>query len=595
MTLQHEGEDSGEWDLSDLYSGPDDPAIEADRRSATELVDTFLATYKGKVADLDASGLCRAFEDLADITRVSSRPEHFASLRFAVATDQDAERSAYAAAQSFSAQLQQKVVFFSVELKGLSDERVESLLADPALSEFWHYLRYQRIFSPHTLSEAEERTILRKDVTGKTSWVNLYTQLTSGLSFKMVEDGEEKHLTRGEMSVYGSHPDRSLRSQARRSMYEGFEPQQEVLTFIFNTLFDDHRGDMIERGYEDVMDYTVLKDDLSADVVTALLDTATENMSLVHRYQGLRARLLGLDDYATHDLRAPLFGDEPSYSWAEASDLVVQAFTAFAPEAGAIARRFLKERWVHVYPVRGQTAGAFCSPGYPPEHPWVMLNYSGKLNDVITLAHEFGHALHFYLSLEQSPLNYWTGLPLAETASVFAELWLHEHLVANCSDPRVRCQLLDHQVQSAVMTGFHQISYVNWELRAHRARVEGTLSRERLGELWSEEQRKMWGERVALADFERNRWMQIPHFVFARFYCYSYAFGKFLTLGLHARWKELGPEFVALYLQLLRRGGSLAPADLLKPLGLDLTDPDFWQQGCDVVRAQLDELESAVA
>ena len=144
------------------------------------------------------------------------------------------------------------------------------------------------------------------------------------------------------------------------------------------------------------------------------------------------------------------------------------------------------------------------------------------------------------------------------------------------------------------MTGFHQIAYVNWELRAHRARVEGTLSRERLGEFWNEEQRKMWGEQVGIADFEGNRWMQIPHFVFARFYCYSYAFGKFLTLGLHARWKELGPEFVALYLQLLRRGGSLNPEDLLRPLGLDLADPQFWQQGCDVVRAQLDELESAV-
>lgn len=593
MTSAREHIDTGEWDLSDLYSGQDDPAIEADRRSATQLVETFVATYQGRVTGLSASELCRAFEDLAVITRASSRPEHFASLRFSVATDQDAERAAYAAAQAFATQLQQEVVFFSVELKELSEERVESLLADPALAEFWHYLSYQRIFAPHTLSEPEERAILRKDLTGKTSWVNLYTQLTSGLMFKMVENGEEKSLTRGEMSVYGTHPDRALRRQARRSIYEGFAPQQEVITFVFNTLFEDHRGDMRERGYQDVMDYTVLKDDLSSGVVTALLDTAIENMDIVHRYQHLRARLLGLDDYASHDLRAPLFGEEPSYSWEEACDLVVQAFTAFDPLAGAIAQRFLDERWVHVFPAPGKRAGAFCSPGYPPEHPWVMLNYAGKLDDVVTLAHEFGHALHFYLSLEQSPLNYWTGLPLAETASVFAELWLNEHLLSNCSDQRMRCQLLDNQVQSAVMTGFHQISYVNWELRAHRARAEGVLSGARLGGLWDEEQRRMWGDSVALEEFECDRWMQIPHFVFARFYCYSYAFGKFLTLGLHARWKEQGSEFVADYLQLLRRGGSRSPLELLRPVGLDLADPAFWQQGCDVVRGQLDELEEA--
>jgi oligoendopeptidase F len=586
--------DAGEWDLSDLYSGQDDPAIEVDRRSATQLVEAFVEAYQGRVSVLNASELCRAFEDLAAITRASSKPEHYASLRFSVATDQDDERAAYAAAQSFATKLQQKVVFFAVELKELSEERVESLLEDPALAEFRHYLSYQRVFAPHTLSEPEERTILRKDLTGKTSWVTLYTQLTSGLLFKMIEKGEEKSLTRGEMSVYGTHPDRALRAQARRSFYEGFAPQQEVITFIFNTLFEDHRGDMRERGYQDVMDYTVLKDDLNSGVVTALLDTSIANMDIVHRYQRLRARLLGVDDYAVHDLRAPLFGEEPSYTWEQACELVVQAFTAFDPLAGAVARRFLDERWVHVFPRPGKRAGAFCSPGYPPEHPWVMLNYAGKLDDVVTLAHEFGHALHFYLSLEQSPLNYWTGLPLAETASVFAELWLHEHLLSDCSDQRMRCQLLDNQVQSAVMTGFHQVSYVNWELRAHRARAEGVLTGERLGGLWDEEQQRMWGDMVVREHFERDRWMQIPHFVFARFYCYSYAFGKFLTLGLHARWKERGPEFVGEYLQLLRRGGSRSPLELLRPLGLDLADPGFWQQGCDVVRSQLDALEEAV-
>ncbi len=592
MSKVSSGAEAGQWALGELYSSLEDPALEQDRVRATELAEAFVSRYRGKVGGLSAAELLTALQELEELTRVTSRPEHYASLCFSVATDQVETRRAHAAAQSFSAQVQQQLAFFSVELKGLGEERFAQLMSGPELSNYRHYLAFQRIFAPHTLSESEERTILRKDVTGKSAWVNLYTQLTSGLLFKMVIDDEEKMLTRGELLVYASDPDRSLRAQARASIFAGYEPHHEVLPFVFNTLFEDHRAEMAERGYEDAMSYTVLSDDLAAPVVNALLDTCTENMDLVHRYQALRKRLLALDDYGSHDLRAPMFGEEPSFTWEEAQELVVQAFTAFDPQAGAIARRFLDEDWVHVFPARGKRSGAFCSPGYPPEHPWVMLNFAGKLYDVITLAHEFGHALHFYLSLEQSPLNYWTGIPLAETASVFAELWLHEHLVGSCTERRLRCQLLDHQVQSAVMTGFHQVAYVNWERRAHLARAKGVVSREQLGALWAEEQLRLWGPDVALEDFERDRWMQIPHFVFARFYCYSYAFGKFLTLGLHGLWRERGSAFVAEYLALLRAGGSLAPTELLAELGLDLADPDFWQGGCDVVRGHLEELEA---
>jgi oligoendopeptidase F len=595
MSESVSGVQDGEWDLSDLYSSLQDPRIEADRQRATALAEDFGRNYRGRIGSLSGAQLAAALGELEEITRVTNRPEHYASLRFAVATDQEETQRAHAGAQTFSSEVQQQLAFFPVELGALGEERFAQLLAGTDLGNYRHYLGYQRLFAPYTLSEAEERTILRKDVTGKSAWVNLYTQITAGLLFEMEVDGETKMLCRGELIVYGSDPDRCVRERARTSLYSGYEPHHEALTFVFNTLFEDHRAEMAERGYDHAMAYTVLKDDLDATVVDALLETVTANMDLVHRYQGLRKRLLGLDDYATHDLRAPLFGEEPSFTWEEAQALVIQAFTAFDPQAGAIARRFLDERWVHVFPARGKNSGAFCSPGYPPEHPWVMLNFAGKLYDVITLAHEFGHALHFYLSLEQSPLNYWTGTPLAETASVFAELWLHEHLVGSCSDRRLRCQLLDHQVQSAVNTGFHQVAYVNWERRAHQARAQGIVSSQRLGELWAEEQGRMWGPDVAMAEFDLNRWMQIPHFVFARFYCYSYAFGKFLTLGLHDLWRERGSEFVVDYLGLLRSGGSRAPMQLLQPLGLDLADPAFWQRGCDVVRRYLEELEDVAS
>jgi len=375
----------------------------------------------------------------------------------------------------------------------------------------------------------------------------------------------------------------------------GYSPHAPVLTFVFNTLFEDHRSEMAERGYDDAMAYTVLKDDLDASVVETLLDVTSTSMPLVHRYHALRKRTLELADYGTHDLRAPAFGAEPLFEWDEAKELVVRAFTAFSPEAGAVATRFLQQGWVDVFPRKGKTGGAFCSPGYPPEHPWVMVNFTGKLDDVFTLAHELGHALHFSLSLEQGALNYWTGLPLAETASVFAELWLHEHLMATRDDADLRRKLLDRQIQAAVGTAFRQVAYIHWERRAHAARAEGMVSAEEFGRLWAEEQRRLLGEAVVLQERDHTRWMRIPHFVFARFYCYSYAFGKLLTLGLADLWREEGSSFVESYMALLRAGGSETPAELVAGLGIDLGDRSFWERGCAMVEHYLDQLEELVA
>ncbi|MEE2829565.1 MAG: M3 family metallopeptidase, partial [Myxococcota bacterium] len=235
--------------------------------------------------------------------------------------------------------------------------------------------------------------------------------------------------------------------------------------------------------------------------------------------------------------------------------------------------------------------GAFCSPGTPPDHPWVMVNFAGRTENVFTLAHELGHGLHFQLALEQSPLNYHCGLPLAETASVFAELWLHELLMEQASTDQERVRLLTRQVQSAFGTAFHQVAYVNWELRAHRARAEGVVSPEQLCSMWAEEMQRCWGPEVAMSEGDRWRWITIPHFIFARFYCYSYAFGKLLTLSLHRLWRDRGEDFVQDYIALLSAGGAKAPVDLFAAIGLDLSDPAFWQGGLDVVAGYMDELD----
>ncbi len=585
---------AGAWNLSDLYGGPEDPRIQETRDDVRARTERFVGTYRGRVASLDGPALCAALEALEAILQGCRRLGQFARLRYAVATDRPVRQAEQAEATRFDAEIDQKLAFFSVELKDLSVADLDQLPGREALADYEHYLAYERIFVPFTLTEAAESTILRKNVTANTAWVDLYTQLSGSLTFPMTVDGEEKVMTRSEVVSFSTHGDRSLRDQAVSTLAEGFGKHRDVLCFVFNTLFEDHRSDVVARGYADTMEYMILRDDLDREVVESLIDTATEHFPLVHRYQALRKRVLGLDDYGMHDLRVPCFGDEPEVSWHRACELVVAAFSAFDPQVGEAAQLFLDREWVDVFPRPGKTGGAFCSPSMPPDHPYVMLNYAGKLGDVFTLAHEFGHCLHFWLALEQRPLNYLTGLPLAETASVFAESWLHDYLMGQSSDPSLHRQLLDRQIRDAVSTGFNQIAYINWERRAHAARAEGMVEAKSYDAIWMEEMRRIWGPEVRLRERDASRWMQIPHFVFARFYCYSYAFGKLLTLSLHNLWKEQGDVFVAKYLDLLRAGGSQRPRDLLSAMDLDLADPTFWGRGCAAVEGALGQLEALV-
>jgi oligoendopeptidase F len=584
------GDSDLRWDLAGLYAGLDDPRIAADQAEALDRARAFAERYAGRLAQLDGPDLRDAMLAFEELVRKAHKPAHFAHLRFAVAADDPDVQAGLARAQAAGAEVDQALAFWGVELKALDDAHLDGLPGAEALAPYRHYLAFERLFAPYTLTEPEERTVSRKDLTGKTAWVNLYTQVTSGLRFEVEVEGEQQSLTRGEVDALLLREDRDLRRRASEAFVAGFAPHREVLTFSFNALFEDHRLEMQARGYDDVLQYTVLQDELSRPVVDSLLQSTSDQFGLIHRYHRLRKRVLGLEDYAAFDLRVPTFGAEAEISWQEARRLVQEAFDRFSPRAGAVIRRFFDEGWIDVLPRPGKGPGAFCSPGYPPSHAWVLLNHTGTLNDAFTLAHELGHGLHAMLALVQTPLNYFCGRAFAETASVFAELWLHERLMEEADDA-LKLQLLDRQVRDAAGTAFHQVAYVNWELCAHAARADGAVSGEAYSAMWTEEMARLLGDAVSLSEGDAWRWISIPHFVFARFYCYSYAFGKLLTLALHGLWQERGEDFVADYLGLLASGRSRAPQEMVGSMGLDLADPGFWKRGCDVVGGYLARLE----
>jgi len=583
---------STRWDLSSLFESPDDPRREAEKDEALRRTEAFGERYRGKVATLDGPALREALDELAAIRTLVVRHVRYASLRYAVDTEDGGLRAEHAAAQVVMSTMNQGLAFLGVELAALSEEHFAGLEGADQLTELKWWIDQELLFAPYTLSEEAERTIARKNVTAKQAWVDLYMQTSSSLSFPMEIDGEVKELTRSEVSSLRLSADRDVRRRAMASLVDTFSGSSHPLTFCFNTLFEDHRSEMAERGYPDVLHYTVLRDGLTPEIVRALIDTTTQQFPAIsHRWHGIRKRVLGIEDYGFEDTYHAIFGEEPESAWPEARELVVQAFEAFDSSAGEWAQKALDDGWVDVYPRPGKRAGAFCSSAVAPDHSFVMLNHAGKLDDTFTLAHEFGHAYHFTLAQKQHPLNFHCGTPLAETASIFAELWLHEHLMAS-GDATLKKQLLARQIDDAMGSAIRQITYINFELAAHARRAEGVATDEEYSAIWLEELRRAMGPDVQL-DPERDGWwwIMVPHFIFARFYCYAYAFGKLLTLSLFGLWRQRGDEFVAQYQELLGSGGSRPPAELVDALGLDLADPEFWQRGLDVLSGYMDQLE----
>ena len=581
------------WDLSTLFSGLDDPRIDELLSQDLTRADALASSTRGRLAELPPAELRQALLEYEDLLEGIHRYYQLARLSFSADSRDPAARTALSRADQAWATLADKLAFFDLELKARPAGPTDQ---SPELAPWVHYLENQRALQPYALPEVAEQTTLRKDVTGRGAWVQLYEQIQGAMTFEVEVEGAPRRLTHGELLVLLQSQDRPLRARAMATHQQTWGRQEEVIVHTFNTLMEDHRLECKARAFPDILSPTTLGDDLPSEVVEAMLQAIADSNGLSQRYQALRARALGLPDYSIHDRVVPIFDEEPGMEWPEARDAVVGAFSAFSEQAGSFAREFLVDGGrVDVFPREGKASGAFCSPGMPPLRPFVLLNHAGRLDDAFTLAHELGHAFHFDLARAQRPLSYSPGRAIAETASVFGELWLQQHLLERWSDPVRRRILLGREVQSAMNTCWRQAALVRFELSAHRARAKGVLSAQELSALWLETSTEVFGPVLHLKPADGAGWMGISHFFFARFYCYSYAFGKLLTYALFDAWQDQGPAFVEAWHGFLRSGGSASPVDLVGSLGFDLRDPEFWQRGVRVVERQLSELESLVA
>jgi len=574
------------WNLEPLLDG----TTVDDLLDRSDVVADELANLRGTIAEMDASTLADAMRRSADLEELQGRAGYYAMLRFSEDT-QDPERGALMMkVQERGTALAAKLVFFEIEWAALPDERVEELLADPVLDFCAHHLRSARRYRDHLLTEPEEVLLTEKSVSGAGAWVRLFDELTSAITVD-IPDGTVG-LEQG-LSLL-QHPDREVRRAAADAVTAGLEPGLRTRAFVFNTLLLDKSTDDRLRHYPTWVSSRNLSNEATDDSVQALVDAVVARYEIPQRWYRLKAQVLGLDRLADYDRMASVAEDESSIGWSEATTLVHDAYASFSPELADIVSRFYDERWIDA-PVRpGKRPGAFCAYTVPSHHPYLLLNWTSRNRDVLTLAHELGHGLHAYLSRDQGVFHHSTPLTLAETASVFGETVTNNALLAQLDDPGERFALLASTLEDSIATVFRQVAMNRFEESVHTARrEEGELSIERFGELWAASQEAMVGDSVEITEGYRTWWSYIPHFIGTPGYVYAYAYGQLLALSVYARYQERGAAFVPAYLELLRAGGSMEPSELGRIVDCDLEDPGFWDAGLAIVEDQLTAAEGA--
>ncbi|HXF52723.1 MAG TPA: M3 family oligoendopeptidase [Hyphomicrobiaceae bacterium] len=582
-----------EWNLDDLYRGPDAPEIERDLADARARALRLKDAYQGKLVEVanDGAQLAQAVLAYEALSDLMGRLGSYAGLLYAGDQSDPLRAKFYGDISEKLTDISSQIIFFELEINKIPDATLEQALRHPALARYKPWFDDLRKEKPYQLEEEVEKLFHEKSQTARAAWNRLFNETMAALRFPVA--GEAEPLALEPTLNLLSNPDEGRRRAGAEALARVFKDNVRVFTLITNTLAKDKEISDRWRGFKDVADSRHLANRVEGPVVEALVQAVRASYpNLSHRYYRLKAKWLGKDRLAYWDRNAPL-PDKPErvIPWPQARSIVLGAYGRFSPDMAQIAGTFFERRWIDA-PVRpGKAPGAFSHPTVPSVHPYVLLNYLGKSRDVMTLAHELGHAVHQVLAAPLGPLLAPTPLTLAETASVFGEMLTFQSLLAEARSAKERKALIAGKVEDMLNTVVRQIAFYSFERKVHEARRQGELTSDQLGRFWLEVQGESLGPAIELNAGYEVYWTYVPHFIHAPFYVYAYAFGDCLVNSLYALYEEAHPGFVGKYLDMLRAGGSKHHSELLAPFGLDANKPEFWQKGLSVIERMIDELE----
>ena len=580
------------WDLKDLYSSIDDKNIDIDINNLTKKIDNFNKTYINKVKNLSATELFKALIEYEGINESLAKLESFAYLKYAENLSIEDNVIFYQKITETITNLYSKLIFFDLEINNMSDKEINSKLEDNSnLKKYYgKYIENIRMYKNHQLSLELEKLMNDKSSTSREAWSRLFDQTIDNMTFNF----KGKTLNESQITdIINNNKDSDIRKEAGKVFGDKLGENIKLLSFITNILAKDKAINDEWRKYETPISARNLSNMIEDDVVENLYNSVQNNYkNISHRYYKIKAEILGLEKLHYTDRNAPLpFDDTKIYTWEEAKNIVLNAYRDFSPEMADIGQKFFDNNWIDVPTRSGKRGGAFAHPTIPTVHPYILLNFQGTTRDVMTLAHELGHGIHMYLSKDQGYFMSNTPLTLAETASVFGEQLTFRYLLKNEQDKDKRIAIIANKIEDMINTVVRQIAFLEFEKTVHEERKNGELTVERLNEIWLNVQRKSLGDIFIFDDEYKYYWSYIPHFIHSPFYVYSYAFGDCLVNSLYMSYMKDSSDFADKYVNLLKSGGSKDYKELLKPFNLNPKNPDFWQNGMNLIIELIDELE----
>ncbi|MCX7031692.1 MAG: M3 family oligoendopeptidase [Spirochaetes bacterium] len=576
------------WNLGDLYASESDPRLVTDLDAADRRADAFAAKYRGRVADLSAKEMVELLTEYEAIADLAGKAGSFASLSWTTQTDDPARGALLQKVTERGSHLRQRLVFLDIEWANVPDGAAARLIGDPLLARWRHWLVTARRYRPHLLTELEEKLLQEKSTTGAAAWSRFFDEVHGANRFEWEGAQVPEQVVLAKLH----EPDRAVRRAAAASVTRGLHAVERTTTYIANTLLADKASDDGLRKYPGWISARNMDNQVDDATVDALVGTVIGRYDIVARYYRLKRRLLGLDELFDYDRYAPLPAAERRFSWHESREIVLAAYRRFHPRMAEIASQFFDKRWIDADVHPGKRGGAFSDGCVPSVHPWVFVNYLGRSDDVMTVAHELGHGVHQFLARDRGILLANTPLTTAETASIFGETLVFNDLFARERDAKVKLAMLVREIEGGFATVFRQVAMNRFEEAMHTARrTGGELTTADFSRLWLDTQRAMFGDSVTLTDDYGLWWSYIPHFIHTPGYVYAYSFGDLLVRALYARYRAAPDGFADRYLALLAAGGSDWPHELLAPFGVDLKDPGFWAQGLGLLEEMVNQAE----
>ncbi len=580
------------WDLTDLFKSPTDPAIEAALADSLKRAQAFEERFKGKVVSLPPKEFAAMMRELEEDEELAAKPDVYAYLLHSQNTDDPAAGRLLARVREAGAERGRHLVFFTLELAQISDEQAARLYAEPESARYRHVVEEARKFRPHQLSEPEERVLTDYSPVGNAAWNRLFEELCARMRVEI--GGKQAPLD--EALVLLREHDRKVRREASAAITTALGHDVKTRAYIYNVILGEKAIDDRLRHFPTWISSRNLANETSDEAVQALVEAVTGRYDVCVRYYRVKKQLLGVGELHEWDRYAPIGEAGSDLTWEEAKELVLGSYRRFSKRAGDLVDDFFKHGWIDAPVVPGKAGGAYCMPVTPHHHPYVMLNFTGKLRDALVMAHELGHGLHDRLATKQHIFDFHPPLTLAETASVFGEALTFDRIMAEEKDPKVRLAMLCTQCEDAFSTVFRQVAFNRYEDACHTMRrKEGELAVEQLGELFQEKLQVMFGDALILTDEHKVWWSYVGHFLHTPGYVYAYAFGNLLALSIYHRFLQVGPSFVDDYLEFLAAGGSTRPDELVRRLGMDITDPGFWDAGLKILDGMVTEVERLAA